>query len=109
ENLGDGAARVVGDQVDLIEVEALAELDQQVSKCPDRHPLVRSRRALSVDWQVNSYAAPPVGQSGDQGGPQVRTGGDPVHKQSRRSDADVDVAEVGGRSADVMTMVVKAR
>jgi hypothetical protein len=61
-----------------------------------------------MNWQVNGYAAAPVGQSGDQVGPQVRTGGDSVHKQSRRSGANVDVAEVGGRGADVMTMVVKA-
>jgi hypothetical protein len=64
---------------------------------------------MAVDWQVNGQATPSVGQSGDQVGPQVGAGADPVDKQCRTSGANLDVAEVGRRGGDVVTMVVEAR
>src|ERR1700732_403487 len=56
EHLADRAAGVVRHEVDVVQLESLAELAQEAGESRQREVLVGGGRSLPVQRQVDSYA-----------------------------------------------------
>jgi len=61
EDLGDGPAGVVGDEIDTGEPERVAEVLQPFRQCGDRQVLAGGYRAAAVQGEVKGDAAPSAG------------------------------------------------
>jgi hypothetical protein len=107
EDLGDATARVVGNQVDVGECEAVADVFDQLGQRAHGEVLVRTRGCLAVQRQVDGDAAPLGLEVVDDVAPQERVGTDAVDEQGDAASADVDGADVAGAGADGAAMAVE--
>ena len=108
EDLRDGTAGVVRDQVDAVEVERVAELLDHIGERRQREVLVGVRRTPTVQRKVERNAAAFVRDERDDVAPQVRARPDAVDEESDVTLAHVDVAEVGARGVDERAVGVEA-
>ena len=83
EDLGDGAAGVVANQVHLREPEAVAQVGDHLGQRGGRH--VVAGRGAAVRGQVDGDAAARVAQVLDDLPPQQAAGADAVHEQRGRA------------------------
>src|SRR4029077_12200850 len=104
EDLGDGAAGVVGDEVDAGEPERVAEVLEAVRQRGQGQVLPVGHRAAAVQRQVEGDAASLAGslarERADDVAPQVGVGRDAVDEHGGRPGPDVDVADLAGAGRD---------
>ena len=120
EDLRDGAAGVVGDEVDAGQVERLAEGGDRVGQRRERVVAVRRRRRPPVQRQVESdrSARLMVGAAlrrlelREDVAPQVGVGADAVYEEGDRAGrlgagAGVEVADVAPAGGDELAVAVE--
>jgi hypothetical protein len=81
EDLGDGPAGVVGDEIDAGEPERVAEVLQASRQRGDGQVLPGGHRAAPMQREVDGNAASLGGQRVDDVAPEKGVGGDAVHEQ----------------------------
>jgi hypothetical protein len=92
-----GAAAVVGDEVDLIEAERVAEGLQHRGLRAERDVLARLRRAVAVRDEVDRETAAHAGDAVDHMTPQIGVEKHAVHKQGGRSCPSFDIGDFADR------------
>ena len=107
EDLCNRATRVVRDEIDLVQLERIAEREQPVGERAQREVLVRGRGALAVQRQVEGDRAPRAVQRGDHVVPQVHVGADTVHEHGGNAAPDVDVAHCAGTGLHSVAVVIE--
>jgi len=84
ENLGDAAAAVVGDHVDLIEPQAVAERRQHLGLGGEGDVLVGGYPGGAMRHQIDGNAAAPVGDPIDDMPPEIAVQHHAMDEQRRR-------------------------
>src|SRR5213076_1772515 len=118
EDLRDGPAGVVGDEIDAGEPERVAEVLQPLRQRGDRQVLAGGYRTVAVQRQVERDAASVAvmlpRQRADDVAPEKGVGGDAVHEQCHRPGSlrvlrvlrglrvDVDVTDLAGSGRDAV-------
>jgi len=94
EELDDGGAAVVGDDVHLIELEPVAERRQHGRLRVEREVLIGARARHAMRHQVDGDAAADVRDPIDDGAPQVAVQEDPVDEEGGGACAALGVRDV---------------
>jgi hypothetical protein len=81
EDLGDGPAGVVGDEIDASEPERVAEVLQASRQRGDGQVLPGGHRAAPVQREVDGNVASLGAQRADDVAPEKGVGGDAMHEQ----------------------------
>ena len=102
ENLRDGAAAVVGDEVDLIEAERVAERLQHRRLRAERDVLVRFCRAVAMRDEVDRETAADGGDAVDHVAPQIGVEKHAMHEQGGWSCPAFDIGDFPDRGGHAL-------
>src|SRR3954447_9867561 len=105
EDLGNSRAAVVGDQIDLVQIQPVAEGLQHLGLHAERHVLIGCDPRVAVSHQVNRNAPSQIGYAFDHMAPEVGVLENAVHKQSGRTIALLRVGNVSKRSSDTLVRI----
>ena len=102
EDLGDAAAAVVADQVDLIDLQRIEHLLQH--RRVSRHGDILARRDLGVAMRqkIDGHAAANVGEPGQLVPPEMLVQHHAVDEERDRTGAGGGVADATGRRLDMV-------
>jgi DNA-binding NarL/FixJ family response regulator len=108
EDLGDGPAGVVRDEIDAGQPQRDAEVLKAGGQGGERQVLFGGHWALAMQREVDGDVAALAGmlrrQRADDIAPQVGVGGDAVHEQGGRPGSDVEVADLAGAGRNGVPM-----
>lgn len=83
EYLCDGAAGVIGDEVDVSELQRVVARRDEIGERRQREILVRRSRGMPAERQVDGNAPALGAQQTDDVAPQVAAGGNAVQEEHR--------------------------
>ncbi len=96
KNLRDGAAGIVGDQIDLFDAETVQHLGDHVRLRRERDILRGSDFGVAETHQIDGDAAPPVFYAVDDMTPVIAVDGHAVDKERDRSLSLLEMGDASG-------------